>query len=147
MKKITVTNTPLSEVYTFKISDEKVASFIAANEVQKTWGEVGEYSVDIADITEEHNLELQRLNLIESGLKARSCCQTVLDFIAGYNISSQFTPSQVTELVTQFSDIVTLLQLNRPISAKPLIQAVQVSATVPQYIKDHILSIIESYGY
>lgn len=105
-----------------------------------------EYLVQIDDITEQFNKEKQAREQILKGKNARLCCEEILDFIAGYNINSEFTAEQITLMQSQFEIIYLYLKNSRPWSAKPLIQNISVSEIVSQDLKDGILDIFSKYS-
>lgn len=80
----------------------------------------------------------------ETGKAIRKVCESVLDLIAGYNIESNLTAEQVTELENTFSTIAMYLRANRPFSAKPLIEAIVPDETlVTTEMKTAILKELE----
>jgi hypothetical protein len=67
---------------------------------------------------------------IALGRIARNACQSVLDLIAGSNVTRELTAEQITLMQSTFGDIERALQSNRPNLAKSLIAQVPVDGVI-----------------
>lgn len=99
-----------------------------------------EYTYEIIDITAQYEAEQSRQLKLDLGRKARAVCQEALDYVAGYNLVSEFSAEQVTQMATDFASIHQLLMANRPWTAITLIQAI--NNPVYDELKTELLSIL-----
>ncbi len=103
-----------------------------------------EYTYEIIDITEEHNKEKQKQELLKKGKIARDRCQTAIDYIGGYNQTRELTTEQITSLISTFSQIDLFLYKCMPTSAKNAIQQIEVDGMlITQELVDGVLEILE----
>jgi hypothetical protein len=105
-----------------------------------------DFTVEITDITATYEAEQRRASLQLEGRNSRLCCEEIMDYIGGYNLSQAFTTEQITSMISTFSTINTYLKAYMPRSAKPLIAALEVSPIVSQVLKDDIADIFTKYG-
>lgn len=100
----------------------------------------------IEDITIQHEAEQIKIQRIKDGAKARSTCQSVLDFVAGYNIERNLTVEQIGQMQNDFGAILSLLLASRPTSAKALIQSANVDGIIiTQELIDNCLQLLADY--
>lgn len=100
----------------------------------------------IEDITAQHEAEQIKIQRIKDGAKARSTCQSVLDFVAGYNIERNLTVEQIGQMQNDFGAILSLLLASRPSSAKTLIQSANVDGIIiTQELIDNCLQLLADY--
>ena len=66
-----------------------------------------------------------RKNRIKMGKNIRLLCENILDLLAGFNIERALTKEQIDQMAVTFGNIQALLNVKRPISAKPLIEAIE----------------------
>lgn len=83
-----------------------------------------------------------RENRIKQGRAAREACASVLDLIAGFNIENELSAQQISDMVVTFSQPLQALQLNRPSSAKALIQGIEPSELVTQEMINECLLLL-----
>lgn len=91
-------------------------------------------------------------DVAELGKKARACCQEVLDYVAGVNMtrvmSGSITPAQTVEFETTFTEAFAWLSKNYVTKAKTAIVAVPVDGVlVTQSIYDDVLAIFAKYNF
>lgn len=80
------------------------------------------------------------------GANARLICAEVLDIVAGYNIERSATAAEKDAMEVTYGPILQALSVNRPMKAKPLIEAIPVDAVVTQEMKDEILEVYTKNG-
>ena len=100
------------------------------------------------DIEKARNLkDLDDIYKKYLGKKFRSCCESVLDYIAGMNSDRELTTEQIDEMEVTFGGIAQLLRANRPQSAKVLIEQIVVDdVLVTEEMKQDILEEFAEYG-
>lgn len=86
-----------------------------------------------------------RENRIKQGRAAREACASVLDLIAGFNIENELSAQQVSDMVATFSQPLQALQLNRPSSARALIQEIEPSELVTQEMINECLLLLADW--
>jgi CRISPR/Cas system Type II protein with McrA/HNH and RuvC-like nuclease domain len=104
-----------------------------------------QFTSEIIDITAQYEAEQAKQARLLAGKQAREACQAVLDYVTGYNIDRNLSAEQVTQMQSTFGAILSLLQANRPNSAKALISAIVVDEVVPQELKDGCLDLLSNY--
>lgn len=102
-------------------SIDELNAWLEAETANGSFGENFTYQID--DTTEEFNTLQLRIEMKAKGERARRICEECLDIIAGFNIDRALTGAQITQMQSQFGTIEAYLKANRPMSAKPLIQA------------------------
>lgn len=139
---------PISLATEFELSreDNRRSTEILPGEFLTEIHVPNDFSLEITDITAEYEAKQRIATLSSEGKNARLCCEEILDLIAGYNLSNNFTAEQISQMLTEFATIDTLLSKSRPNSAKLLIAATPVSATLSQVLKDDIMAIFNKYG-
>lgn len=86
--------------------------------VTQTWVNLHpEYIYEISDITEEYESEQADLALIKSGKDSTNKCNKVLNYISGYNQSSNFTLEQINTMISTFSGVNAYLRAGMPETA------------------------------
>ena len=104
-----------------------------------------EYSV--LDITEDIKKKEERDSKRIKGEILKELSQNVLNIIAGYCIEENFTSDQIATFRVQYAGILDFLNAGMSISAKPLIDAIEVDGViVKQTLSDSIdLEYLEHY--
>ena len=83
---------------------------------------------------------------MQEGRKAREACLDVLDMIAGFNLERELSAEQISQMASTFAQPLQALQMNRPSTAKALIQAIQADEVlVTQEMLDECLSLLQDY--
>lgn len=83
---------------------------------------------------------------IDSGKKARECCEKVLDLIAGYNLERSLTIQEITVLQSTFGNAEAALRAGRPTMAKQFISTISPDEVlVTSEMKSEALKILENY--
>jgi hypothetical protein len=105
-----------------------------------------EYEVSIEDVSAQVEAEEQLKAKIQDGQKARQACQTVLDYIAGANLSKALTIEQITQMQTTLAQPEAALRAGRPTLAKQLIAAIVPDGTiVTEDEKQDCLNLLSGY--
>jgi hypothetical protein len=83
---------------------------------------------------------------MQEGRKAREACLNVLDLIAGFNLERELSAEQISQMASTFAQPLQALQMNRPSTAKALIQAIQADEVlVTQEMLDECLALLGDY--
>jgi hypothetical protein len=106
------------------------------------------YTVEILDITAQHNAEQALQSAIAAGERAETACKKVKQYVTGYSMQRAMTSEQVSSFIATFGTIQLVLDANRPNTARVLIEAVSVDGdTVTEELKDNALAILTNYGF
>lgn len=99
-----------------------------------------EYTYEIQDLSQD--VEYVRKQDMESkiakGKAIKKLSDDILFLITGWNDAQSLTAEEINTLQTTFATIDAYLRAGRPFSAKPLIEAIEPSALVPQELLDQV---------
>lgn len=84
----------------------------------------GDYEIIKRDITDEMQAIKDRESKIAKGRAVRKLSEDILDVIAGFNIDSDLSITEIDQMTSTFAKPKAYLEANRPFSAKPLLEAI-----------------------
>jgi len=99
-----------------------------------------DYTYEITDISESYAANLAKEARLKNGKLVRSICDNIMNSIIGFNMEAGRTSEEINQMKVAFSEILALIQVFQPFQAKPLIEAITISETITQEMKDEILS-------
>lgn len=107
-----------------------------------------EYVIEITDISDQYNLEQKLERKIAVGKTIQDLSNKLMFLITGDNMEAERTAEEISQMQTDFAVINALIGAGRLITAKPLIEAIDVVAN-PQYeeLKSDILSLYTLSGF
>jgi len=100
-----------------------------------------EYTYKTKNITSEVAREKKISSLIATGKKAKQACDDCLNFVRGYNTDRSL--EDINQMIVEFTNILTLLSLGQPKTAKGVIE--MVSSEQYAELKSDLLEILKDY--
>lgn len=117
--------------------------------VFETWVRLkAEYEITETDITTEYELEAKISRKVAVGKAIQDLSDTLIQLITGDNMESNRTAEEIAQMQVDFATINALISAGRLITAKPLIEAIDIVAS-PEYeeLKSDILALYSMNGF